>query len=294
MKKIKNIVLLVIVVTFFSCSSNDTVAEVETPSVLKLYINGEEQYTDYGEIYKIEDKMVIKLGQIHKCEFDVSGRFAFFRIKVPAMGSTPEKTYSSFKYNSSQNFTLNIESIDEVNKRIKGSFAGYVYFNPTNLNSEKKFINGEFDFKYKDLVPTVFGLKNRAKINGNEWVKLVGEPSHIQYSTYYQVTHRDYSDDEYIITLNYQLMNGISNAPNAIGVYNFTSTGITNNMRIAKYDTVTGTLINYNTTGSFEITNYADRIITGNYSFSGVNPNNPSDVLQVTDGEFKLPNIFFN
>ncbi len=90
--------------------------------------------------------------------------------------------------------------------------------------------------------------------------------------------------------INYELPYYSSTIPAV--AYSFGNTDTTNNVRIAKYDVTTGTLINYNTTGTFTISKYENYILTGSYSFNGVNPNNPSDVIQVTDGEFKTVNIF--
>ena len=55
---------------------------------------------------------------------------------------------------------VDLENFDEVNKIVKFTFSGYIYADPLNLASEKKFVSGSFYQKYEELLPVVFGLKN--------------------------------------------------------------------------------------------------------------------------------------
>ncbi len=202
MNKLKTVFLLALFVSMISCSSNEDEVPVdpiveEAPSVYKVEINGVETFNGLIIVYKTESK--ISFGG---WEFDTSGRLGSPSINLPTASSGELKTFTHFKYFNSHYFTFNLESLDEVHKRVKGSFEGYLYANPTDLNSEKKYIKASFDLKYIDLVPGVFGLKNRAKINGNEWVKTYRESSNAQGPYSHKITYQDYSNDEYIITIN--------------------------------------------------------------------------------------------
>lgn len=289
MNTIKHFFLLTLFISMTGCSSEDKpiVAE-EAPSILKFDINGVEAYNGNVTAFKTENKISVN----STFDFDTSGRLAFFALYLPIENSSDIRTFTSFKYLNSNYFTFNLETIDEVNKRVKGAFLGYLYANPTDLNSEKKYVNGSFDLKYSDLVPGVFGLKNEAKINGNEWVKLYRESSNMGGTYTHKITYEDYSDNEYKITLNIDLPNYSSTIPAV--TYNFGNTDVSNNVRIAKFDFLTGNIINYNTVGTFAITKYENFIMSGNYSFTAVNPNNPSDIIVVTDGVFKLVNKYNN
>lgn len=295
MYKINRFFIFLVFIAITSCSTNeDDTANTspdpnveETPSNLKIDVNGVEYYNSDLQVLKTESKI-----SFSGCEFDTYGQLAYLSISVPTGNSSGTmRTFSSFKYFNSNYFTFNLESVDEINKRVKGNFAGYLYANPTDLNSEKKFVSGSFNLKYRDLVPGVFGLKNRAKINGNEWVKVYRESSNTEQTFTQRIIHQDYSSDEYKITIDYQVPYYISSFPAT--TYNFNPTDVSNNVRIAKYDVTTGSLINYNTTGTFSITKFENYIIRGNYSFTAVNPNNPSDIIQVTDGEVKMIHNYF-
>jgi hypothetical protein len=72
------------------------------------------------------------------------------------------------------------------------------------------------------------------------------------------------------------------------GIYNFTNSSTTNKAQIAKYNTSTSSYTLYDCTGTFTIANKWSNCIKGTYSFVGVNPANPSDIITVENGNFKL------
>ncbi|MDP2161838.1 MAG: hypothetical protein Q8K02_15250 [Flavobacterium sp.] len=273
-----------------SCSGNEELENDQTlddyPSIISIEVNGEEYYSGFTTTFKTENIISIPNGAVIK--FDASGRFGYFNIKLPTSGpSSIDRNFYSFKFFSSNFFNFNLETVDEVNKRVKGTFDGYLFADSADLTSESKYVRGSFDLKYVELVPSVFNLKNQAKINGTEWVKIRDESTIIPIGSLSKnYTHHDYDDNEYRISINYNLPNGVSFLNETI--YNFTNTDISNNVKLAKYDIISNTLVNYKTSGQLTITKYENSIMYGTYFFTAVNPNNPSDIIQVTDGDFKL------
>ena len=273
-----------------SCSGNEELENDQTlddsPSIISIEVNGEEYYSGFATTFKTENIISIQNGAVIK--FDTSGRFGYFNIKLPTGGpSSIDRDFYSFKFFSSNFFNFNLETVDEINKRVKGTFDGYLFADSADLTSESKYVRGSFDLKFVELVPSVFNLKNQAKINGTEWVKIRSESTIIPVgSSSKNYTHHDYDDSEYRISINYNLPNGVSFLNETI--YNFTNTAISNNVKLAKYDIISNTLVHYQTSGQLIITKYENSIMYGTYFFTAVNPNNPSDIIQVTDGNFKL------
>ncbi|HMI08175.1 MAG TPA: hypothetical protein VK528_11550 [Flavobacterium sp.] len=287
MKNTLSILFCIILATVAGCSSNDddpvTVPVVETPSVFKMDVNGVEKYNiSSAVVFKTENTILIKLSNTNRISFDASGQFGFFKLDLdlPSPGQT--SLFYSFREFSSNYFDFNLEQIDEVHKRIKGTYSGYLYANEANLNSEIKYVSGYFDLAYRDLVPTVSGLKNHARINGNDWNRTNKYSIQAADGIGTHVIQHDLSDGEYKIMVNYDL----THTP--VGTYNFIPADATNKIQLAKFDTVTNTYINYNCTGTLVITKREGDIFGGTYQFTAVNPNNPADVIQVTDGDFKL------
>lgn len=287
MNRIKSALVSIFLVFIFSCSSNDSTPtntpapnpnteQIEPVSNFKLNVNGVEKYSGSAIVTRTENTFLVK-NVVRYFSFDTAGRLGSFWLDLQLQNQS--SLFYSFVPNSSNFFDLNLEAVDEVHKRVKGTYSGYIYADAFNSNSESKYVNGSFDLKYQDIVPAVFGLKNQAKINGHDWVKTKRYTS--QEGNLY--TYTDYSDDEYKITISYNLT-----AINSGGVYNFTNNTGTNTVKISKFDSATASFINYNATGTMTITKFENRIVSGNYSFNAVNPSNTADVLQVTDGVFKI------
>lgn len=285
LNKVKILGLFLIMAFAAGCSSNDSEQQDDSPSVFRLFVNGEEQEVPVYA-YKTEDNIVIDLWN-HKMGFDTSGRFAYFNIDLQTGTVSQTSRFYSYREYSSNFFEFSLESIDTQKKRIKGTFSGYLYADPANLNSEQKHVSGSFDVRYYDLAPTITGIKNQAKIAGAEW------KSNWQYftrgpygPTYTKIIQHNVDGGQYKIMLHYDM----TTSPNlyTVGTINFTDSDITNKVQLAKFDPLTQTSVLYNCTGTLTVTQVERNIASGNYQFTAVNPNNPSDVIAVTDGSYKM------
>ncbi len=287
MIRLKLILITVLVLTTLSCTTNEEPIQeegpqIEAPSIFKLNVNGLERYSGNAEVFKTEDNFLIRIGY-SQFSFDKAGRFGYFNLDLQ-LTTNQTSVFHSFIPFSSNYFIFNIESIDEVKKRVRGSYSGNLYANPYNLNSEQKYVNGSFDLKYEDLVPGVAELKNTAKINGSDWVQTYRYQNRENEAYHYYITEHSFGNNEFKVMINYDIFYITT------GTYNFTPSNITNSVKVSKFDVSTGTMINYNTTGTLTINQREGNIISGNYNLTAVNPNNSSDVVQVNQGVFKLVN----
>lgn len=220
--------------------------------------------------------------------FNKDGKFGSFEMDLGA--TTQPNIFYNYKNFSSHYINFQLISLDEVNKRVKGKLFGNVWRNPFDINSEGKYIELNFEYTYYDVAPLIKDIGNRALINGKEWIMTDRHLSRGVGNSYYNITQHDLSNDEYKIMVNYNTQTI------ALGTYDFVETDITNNIKLVKYDLSTGTNIIYNCTGILNIIqkeNLGDYsnpafILSGNYNFTAVNPNDSNDVIHVTDGLFKL------
>lgn len=228
---------------------------------------------DYGFTISSEHSHVLKI------YFDKNGG----TIKVEQNSSGLLQYYDYYNYENfpSNYFTVNIVSLDEVNKKIKLNFSGKLYLNKTNLNSESVDMSGDLYMSYRSFENPNYGITVNgieqyctANINSNVWTARKESP-------YSQFT----STDAYKIEPHF--------ASNTIpGTYNFTPASTDNYVRFSKFNTATLTYDQYNVTGvvahSYRefhgLTRYS---FIGSFNFTAVNPNNPSDVIQVTEGTFR-------
>lgn len=285
MKNFNKIALLFLIPLFFSCSSNSSSEDSFEPYFEKS-VNGESvSGGDEIRVYKFEDTFNVGYYPNTHLSFNSSGKFGFCSIELPIPNTNGTQKFYSFRGFSSHYFNLIIENLDEVNKRIKVSYSGYVYANPLDFNSEKKYVSGSFYQEYEELVPAVSGLGNNAKINGNDWVS-TNKYSTRSPSAYSKITQHDFSDDEYKIMVNYDF------SSTTVGTYNFNNSDITNKIQLAKYDVASETFINYECSGTLDITykyngTNNNRLFEGNYNFTAINPIT-NESVSVTNGSFKL------
>ncbi|MEY2692807.1 MAG: hypothetical protein RIT03_1197 [Bacteroidota bacterium] len=304
MKKYKVLLVFVCLQLVLGCSS-DSVSPTpdpvdETPvnktSTISYFVNGLPFFTQNNGVtsFRTENTFVINKNYGIEFSFDKQGQFGYLKIDLNTGTATATSRFQSATGFSSHYFDFVISSMDEVRHRVKGSFAGYLYADPLNLSSEKKFVSGEFDVYYYDAIPNYSGLKNSCKINGADWVKsntyvTKGDAAHIA-----NITQHDTNDQEYKLMVNYNIFS-IN-----LGTFDFTPTTEINRVQLAKFDVTTGQYVLYNCTGSMNIVQKeypyygnGDFLLKGTYSFTAVNPNNPAEVIQVTDGYFKLLYHFF-
>lgn len=295
MKISKYIILFLLGTVFTACTSDDQYVFVPIsttppndevlPSKLVVTVDGQ-TFDKTASCDRAEDRFTVT-GKM-KLIFDKNGHLGTLELSYPESETINKKFYAP-RDNSSAHFSVVIESIDTVKQRIKGRFSGYVFANATNINSESKYISGTFDTDYALYPVTISNLGNSAKINGVDWQATNYYPTRIgsQYITYH------YIDDQlYKIKVHYlQFNTGFSGSP--IVVYNFTSADASNKVELSRFDPATRTYTDFNCSGTLNITIRQNTVYGGNYTFTAVNPNNPSEIIQVTDGNYKLGYVYF-
>lgn len=215
--------------------------------------------------------------------FDKNGKFIYAQQQSMDVG---ENNYTIY-YKNYRNFPANyfhitINSINEVTKRIKFTVSGKLYFNDLNLDSESIDLDGDFDIKYDGelgTAPTTFqtsGMDQHctAKLNGTQWTALR------------ELVDGEFTaEDPYKIEIKFPLTA-------TVGSYNLISNSSINYLRFSKFNTVTKVFDYYNVSGVLnqsyrEFHGAGNYSLFGTFSFTALNPNNPSDVIQVTDGSFR-------
>jgi hypothetical protein len=277
------------------CSKNSTeVTIVETPVAnFQFFVNGNLLTGTFTSAFK--KSHTIHLGTDRSdtsflISFDENGHFGkiIYKYQEPISGTL--KTFTSFRDNSSNNFNFQLISYDAVNKRVKVNFSGYIYIDPTNLNSESKFINGNFDLPVKEYVPPVANIINEAKINGVYW-RATNKFQTRGATNYHNITLQCLNDEIYKIMISFRDELGNTTLP---GVYNFINTDVIKKVQIAKYNPATASYVYYNCTGTVSFINIWNYCIQGTYNLTAVNPNNSSDIITVENGNFKLEYNPFN
>jgi hypothetical protein len=205
---------------------------------------------------------------------------------VYANQSSTSTEYGNYTYNNYQNypdhyFDVQIISLDETNHRIKGSFSGKLYLNKLNINSESIVFTGDFDMFYDETGTSTPGISVgdveqhcNMKLNGTVWTALY----EYQYSSFT-------AQDAYKIEMHF----ANSNTPASFTV---TPSSTDNYLRFSKFNTVTLVYDYYDLNGTVAYT-YRENHGGGRYSYFGtfsgtaINPNNPSDVITITEGDFR-------
>lgn len=288
--------MIIVVVFLTSCSSNSPNEDTTTPPIttrkFNMLINGVDSHlTESIYSFAYRDGHTIRIGDDYRhtvgfnmqITFDENGHFGQMIYKQQLIASdTPKYFYSGRNY-SSQYFTLIIQDYDQVNKQIKGTFSGYLYYNPENLNSESKFVSGSFDLPILDYVPAVSGLINEADINTQSWRSTNKFQTNGDNTGQYEELNLHFlRDDEYKMTFTFH------KTTTTAGTYNFTPTTLINKIKFAKYDLNTASYINYNCTGTVQILSRPPLCYDGIYNFTAVNPNDPADIIQVQNGKFRV------
>ncbi len=291
----KNINYLVVFIglCLAGCSNNSgsTPTEFIHNRTLSFFVNDVEKFHASEDTYAFRkehmitiggENVISNIGPSYQVSFDENGRFGKIIYKQQTPGQ-PDKYFYSHRNYSSHYLTFALESFDAINMQVKGSFSGYIFTNPEDLSSESKFVSGSFDLPVADLVPPVSGLTNEADINGQFWrstnrFQTQGDNTGFAY----EVNIHCLRDDDYRMTLTFDKYN--TTAVN----YNFTSSTQINKIKIEKYDLNTSSYINYNCTGMVQVLIKNQYFFDGTYSFTAVNPNNASDVIQVQNGKFRL------
>lgn len=286
--KVFRFVVALLTLALFSCSSSDddngpagVVPQPEPISTFHLVWADQELRNDTlpadtrasrkDRIFRFEDGPF-------SISFDVDGHFGY--IEMLSNPGHPNNTqyFRSMRAFSSHYVNFDLISVDEQNKRVKGSFSGYVYHNPFDSTSEATFVSGFFDLLYSDNIPSILNYGVSAKLDGNEWNYTDWHSSQSSQPFYYSDHY--VSDGPYKIMVDY-------GASTTTGIYNFNPVDASPKVRLSKYNLGTGAYIDYLCTGTMDITNREGSLFTGIFSFTAVNPQNPSEVISVTDGHFR-------
>ncbi len=220
--------------------------------------------------------------QLHQLSihFDKNGAIIDAKQRSNSIDYFGSYDYINYENFPSNYFHINIISLDEVNKKIKLNFTGKLYLNKKDMNSEAIDISAELNQDY-GIIETPYGIRVNdieqycsAKFNNATWIA--------RKETYYsQFT----APDAYKIETHF----ASSATP---GSYNFTSASTDNYIRFSKFNIATLTYDYYNVTGTIthsyrEFHGLKKYSFIGTFSFTAVNPNNPADVIQVTEGVFR-------
>lgn len=286
MKKLK-FILVFIAVACQSCSQDEAAAEDALDTAHYYTFSRENRPVDLGVFTAIRTEHGFKVAKAGfpsdwYFTFDDQGRFGKIYFKFTPLGYTNQVVRQSYPEFSSNYFDFNLESIDEVNKRVKFSFNGTIYQFLDNLDFERNEVSGEFDLYYIDNIALISGLTNEALIDGDSWRQV----SFVRTISGNNILVDSKSDDAYKIFISF-------NATTAPGTYAFNPSSTTNRVYLAKFNTETRTYTTYQTTGSMEVTSKTPLDTNwftwiGNYSFTAVNPNDSNDVIQVNNGVFKV------
>lgn len=197
-------------------------------------------------------------------------------------------SHFNYRFMARDHFHFELESLDEAAGTVRGNFSGRLYLDKEDLNSDFIELSGSF---YNQIGGNGTGdyRYTYAKFNGVDWHN-THQPSFsdIYYADYALLPDGIYAsqstgDDAYRIIIAHPTSIGISNfTDNTSGVY----------VRLGKYNMATGLYEDYTTTaGSLVIAEknllgFGTAEYKGVFNFTAVNPNNPADVIQVTEGHF--------
>ncbi|RZK08282.1 MAG: hypothetical protein EOO46_14215 [Flavobacterium sp.] len=288
--KISNYILCLFTIVISSCSNNNNDSDQDTtqPASFEFRINGTAVDRTFTKAQK--KAHTIHLGTDKNdtsflISFDENGHFGKIVCTYTEPVGGQIKKFTSSTNASSNYFNFQLLSFDQENKRVKASFNGNVYRDPQNLNSETKFIDGSFDLPYEDYVPPVANIINEATINGSYWRATNQYQTRDVNGDFHNIVLHSLSDDSFKIMIYFYDQLANTTPP---GTYSFSNSDLIKKVRIAKYNVSTATYTFYNCTGTLTITNAWDSCIQGTYSFTGVNPNDSSDIVTVENGYFKL------
>ncbi|MEN9324138.1 MAG: hypothetical protein RL699_1918 [Bacteroidota bacterium] len=303
----KLIGILVVLVFLGGCSSTDPVTPNPDPDPVvptdycKMSVDGTEFIFDplqnnapnavyaqiTGDKFKITFNSLFFAGSTNWTRFEL-----VFTKQGKFMSCTRYSGFSSYKYYPAHYFNLTIDSLDEINKKIKLHFSGKIYLNKLNLNSEANDLSGELEMKYSGDETAYGGMTIgpgipqfcTAKFNGTAWNALF-EHSYSSFT----------AEDPYKIFIHFGV-NATQPGTYPIQLGNSDANGELNRQEtyvaFYKFNTQTLQFDRYVVTGELaysyrEYHGGNEYSYMGTFHFTAVNPNDPNDTIQVTDGDFR-------
>lgn len=280
------------------CSENDDdPAETGMPvptDLFTLKINGVEipffsdtfQEGDFGPYYN----NLVSDVRLSGDKFYITGYFQaknfyivftpnekFVTMEIAPGGAFADNEPYITEYANYPNFTSNYFNSeihhDEANQKVSAIFSGNLYAIADNMESESIFI--ECEIKSQPYIITTVapgGEHCSAKFNGAVWDGLSK-----------QSLNSFVADDPYKLTLLLPTA--------ATGQYSFSPESTTNRITLYKFNTATLSYDAYECTGNVNIVQREPwgsyYMYSGSFSLTAVNPNNPSEVIEITEGNFR-------
>lgn len=218
-------------------------------------------------------------------KFDSSGKL--ISASQRSTGQIGVWNYNNYRYFPSNYFDVNLISLDETTHRIKAKISGKVYLDKLNMNSEAMQLDIDIDCPYyaEDTFNPTYLITSsdtrsfsvpqycNAKFNNLPWIARQ------------EYTNGTFSSvDPYQVEVHFDL----NSTP---GSFAFNPSSTDNYIRFSKFNTTTMAFDYYNVTGTTGYTvredhGFSTYMFLGTFSFTAVNPNNPADVITVTDGNF--------
>lgn len=271
-----------------SCSSDSDGEEVDDKSnatgTLEILFDGVHTEMKNLSSLRYGDKFMIygdmQNGYFFQMEFHKSGALGHIMVKTDLQNS-----YRTTLHFNSNYVLFNLSSIDVVNKKIKGNFSGKFFkegFETLPIGNYKE-ASGEFEISYKDM-EELWGDKFDCKINNIEWNRTSMEYVWASSSETFEEVY--YSNNAYRFRYSF---NGVNISS---GTYSFTPESIKNAIQLEKFDPITNTYLSYDCVGEITFSNLQNLNNGANevtydatFHLTATNPENPSDVIQVTNGD---------
>ncbi|RZK08281.1 MAG: hypothetical protein EOO46_14210 [Flavobacterium sp.] len=290
---------LILSILAVGCSSNDDNTSPSTPnSNFKLVVDGiaydvppKNNGQDLGGIiHKEGDKIFVYItqGDLNNTDskFDLNlvissgGKFLSGNMRFFSSNFF-NPTYDNFIHFPSNYFQVTSFSLDEVNRKVLIKCVGKLYENKQSLTSDSRDIEIDLNTDYIDdgnaSDPLTYnGIEQYCRANFNS----------VPWFARFEHTASSFTNEDA-----YKIETHFANTQ-ATGSYNFTPSSTDNYVRLSKFNPLTASYDYYEATGQVAYTyrefHGANRYsFIGTFSFVAVNPNNSSDVIQVTNGEFR-------
>ena len=185
---------------------------------------------------------------------------------------------TSFEYYKSNYFNFELVGLDESKKRVSVKFSGNLYEDGYDLNSTDHYVEGDFTLGYLEVVPQLSGLEVSAKIGGEPWYSTDSDLSATGYSGGWIVSLNEFNDGEYMISYVIDPQNTV------VGSYDFDENALVNKIDFFRYDPNTNEFIEYQTAGTFNITQKNDGFITHIIGEFNLTASNGSESIVITEG----------
>ena len=193
-------------------------------------------------------------------------------------------------------FDFSIE-IDSINGIIKGDFKGKIFGNYGDITASSSNIIGSFRLPLyiePELPLGNFEYECSTRMNGKNWI-CTNEPfsrsSDLPAPFYPGTSHKFYGSDENVIMIDVPYWSGAAS-------YNFQPSD-QSKAQLFKYNTTSNSYDEYMCTGTLTVTSAnltqgsPPRVTyIGTFNFTAVNPQNPNDIITVTNGNFQFPYSF--